>query len=130
MPPGATWIRGQDARIAARGFVSRPARTFRSFLPTPDPRRRRVDAYAPLTQTAAPVLVGFERKRGAAPRPKHDGVLVRDADVPVVLEKLRAARGEAAAAKRADKGRRIAARWGALARAALSREKLRQTYGA
>ena len=100
--PGLEWIRGADALAAADGEGVDRCRA----------------------------LVGFERKRNAPPKPKHDGILVRAADGPRVRARLDDARRAAAAKARAARATKLRARWGAFARSLLSRARLRAAYGA
>ena len=103
VPRGGTWLQGKDALPAA------------------------VEAGAAF----APVVVGFERKRGdKTPRPKIDGVLVPD-DAADVVRAIRDAKVDARdAQQRAVRATRARTRWAALTRALLSRAELRSRYGA
>ena len=75
------------------------------------------------------MLVGFDRRRGST-RPRKDGVLVRDADADKVVEELRRLRGEARRKSITQKRSKVHQRWAVLARGLLSRDVLRERYGA
>ena len=102
VPPGATWVKGADASRAC----------------------------AVVRVECAPVLVGFDRRRGKAARPRKDGVLVRDADAAKVVDELRKVR---AVSKRKAVGARrakVRGRWAVFSRGLLTRDVLRGRYGA
>ena len=101
VPPGATWVKGQDASKAC----------------------------ASVGVECAPVLVGFDRRRGST-RPRKDGVLVRDEDADKVVEELRRVRAVAKRKSLSQKRSKVHQRWAVLARGLLSRDVLRERYGA
>ena len=79
----------------------------------------------------APVVVGFERKRGdPKPKPKVDGVLVAAAHGDAVRARADARAADREARGKATRAKKVGARWAAIARTLLSREKLRASYGA
>lgn len=103
VPRGGAWVRGRDAAAAA------------------------VDAGAAF----APVVVGFERKRGdPKPKPKVDGVLVAEAHGDAVRARADARAADREARGKATRAKKVGARWAAIARTLLSREQLRASYGA
>ena len=101
VPPGATWVKGHDASKAC----------------------------ASVGVECAPVLVGFDRRRGST-RPRKDGVLVRDEDADKVVEELRRVRAVAKRKSLSQKRSKVHQRWAVLARGLLSRDVLRERYGA
>ena len=101
VPPGATWVKGHDASTAC----------------------------ASLSVECAPVLVGFDRRRGCT-RPRKDGVLVRDEDADKVVEELKRVRAVAKRKAISQKRSKVHQRWAVLARGLLSRDVLRERYGA
>jgi len=101
VPRGAVWVRGEDARNAARVL-----------------RLEHADA-----------LVGFEFACKKPATPKFDGVVCLVEDVEA-LRRAVSHRVEAAAESERNKRRaKYSARWGALVRKVLTRERLRDEYG-